>query len=138
MTNPVTWIIEKARYTNDIIWRTSLSDISKGRSFVFRQLRIIVLAARGFMNDRVQLRASALTLYTMLSIIPFVAIAFGIAKGFALDQKLQDVFAKEFQSQPEVLNWITNTGYSCTPGNQRRLYSGDRYYNPYLVSDVFT
>ena len=109
MTNPVTWIIEKARYTNDIIWRTSLSDISKGRSFVFRQLRIIVLAARGFLNDRVQLRASALTLYTMLSIIPFVAIAFGIAKGFALDQKLQDVFAKEFQSQPEVLNWITNT-----------------------------
>jgi len=89
MTNPVTWIIEKARYTNDLIWRTSLSDISRGKSFVFRQLRIIVVAARGFMNDRVQLRASALTLYTMLSIIPFAAIAFGIAKGFALDQKLQ-------------------------------------------------
>lgn len=107
MTNPVTWIIEKAKYVNEIIWRTSLSDISKGRSFLFRQLRIIVLAARGFMNDRVQLRASALTLYTLLSIIPFIAIAFGIAKGFALDQKLQEIFAKEFQSQPEVLNWIT-------------------------------
>jgi membrane protein len=108
MTNPVTWIIEKAKYVNDIIWRTSLSDISKGRSFLFRQLRIIVLAARGFMNDRVQLRASALTLYTLLSIIPFAAIAFGIAKGFALDQKLQEIFAREFQTQPEVLNWITN------------------------------
>jgi membrane protein len=108
MTNPITWIVEKARHTNDIIWRTSLSDISKGRSFVIKQLRIIVLAARGFMNDRVQLRASALTLYSILSIIPFIAIAFGVAKGFALDQKLQEIFAKEFQSQPEVLNWITN------------------------------
>jgi len=108
MTNPLTWIIEKAKYVNDIIWRTSLSDISKGRSFLFRQLRIIILAARGFMNDRVQLRASALTLYTLLSIIPFIAIAFAVAKGFALDQKLQEIFAKEFQSQPEVLNWITN------------------------------
>jgi len=107
MTNPVSWIIEKGRYLNDLIWRTSLSDISRGKSFVYRQLRIIVLAARGFLNDRVQLRASALTLYTILSIVPFVAIAFGVAKGFALDQKLQDVFAKEFQSQPEVLNWIT-------------------------------
>jgi membrane protein len=107
MTNPVSWIIEKGRYLNDLIWRTSLSDISRGKSFLYRQLRIIVLAARGFLNDRVQLRASALTLYTILSIVPFVAIAFGIAKGFALDQKLQDVFAKEFQSQPEVLNWIT-------------------------------
>ena len=85
-----------------------MSDISKGKSFIIRQLRIIVLAARGFMNDRVQLRASALTLYTLLSIIPFVAIAFGIAKGFALDQKLQELLAKEFQTQPEVLNWILN------------------------------
>ena len=107
MTNPVTWIIEKGRYLNDLIWRTSLSDISRGKSFVFRQLRIIVLAARGFMNDRVQLRASALTLYTMLSIIPFAAIAFGIAKGFALDQKLQELLTREFQTQPEVLTWIT-------------------------------
>ena len=124
MTNPVTWIIEKARHTNDIIWRTSLSDISKGRSFVFRQLRIIVLAARGFMNDRVQLRASALTLYTMLSIIPFIAIAFGVAKGFALDQKLQEIFAKEFQSQPEVLNWITNQATSALQATRGGYLAG--------------
>jgi membrane protein len=85
-----------------------MSDISKGKSFIIRQLRIIVLAARGFMSDKVQLRASALTLYTMLSIIPFVAIAFGIAKGFALDQKLQELLVREFQTQPEVLTWILN------------------------------
>lgn len=60
------------------------------------------------MNDRVQLRASALTLYTMLSTIPFVAIAFGIAKGFGLDQKMQELLIKEFQTQPEVLTWILN------------------------------
>ena len=85
-----------------------MADISKGKSFIIRQLRIIIIAARGFMSDRVQLRASALTLYTMLSIIPFVAIAFGIAKGFALDQKLQELLTSEFQTQPEVLTWILN------------------------------
>jgi len=124
MTNPVTWIIEKARYTNDVIWRTSLSDISKGKSFVFRQLRIIVVAARGFMNDRVQLRASALTLYTMLSIIPFAAIAFGIAKGFALDQKLQEMLAREFQTQPEVLIWITTQASSALQATRGGYIAG--------------
>jgi membrane protein len=44
----------------------------------------------------------------MLSIIPFVAIAFGIAKGFGLDQRLQELLIKEFQTQPEVLTWILN------------------------------
>ncbi len=108
MADPVSWALGKIKQANEFIWNTSISDLSKGKSFLIRQLRIIVLAARGFMNDRVQLRASALTLYTILSIIPFVAIAFGIAKGFALDQKLQELLIKEFQNQPEVLTWILN------------------------------
>ncbi|HOG57817.1 MAG TPA: YihY/virulence factor BrkB family protein [Bacteroidales bacterium] len=106
MADPVSWALGKIKQANDYIWNTSISDISRGKSFLIRQLRIIVLAARGFMKDRVQLRASALTLYTMLSIIPFAAIAFGVAKGFALDQKLQELLIREFQNQPEVLNWI--------------------------------
>jgi membrane protein len=113
MADPLSWAFQKVKQINDVIWHTSISDISRGKSFVIRQLRIIVLAARGFMNDRVQLRASALTLYTMLSIIPFAAIAFGIAKGFALDQKLQDILVKEFQTQPEVMNWILNQANSA-------------------------
>jgi membrane protein len=113
MADPLSWVLQKVKQINDVIWQTSISDISRGKSFVIRQLRIFVIAARGFMNDRVQLRASALTLYTMLSIIPFAAIAFGIAKGFALDQKLQELLVKEFQTQPEVLNWILNQANSA-------------------------
>jgi membrane protein len=108
MANPVSWIIEKVMRINDMIWHTSLSEISKGKSFLFRQLRIIILAARGFLNDKVQLRASALTLYTFLSIIPLAAIAFAIAKGFGLDQNLTQLLTKELKNQPEVLNWIIN------------------------------
>jgi len=108
MASPLSWVISKVKLLNDAIWHTSLSDISKGKSFLFRQLRIIVLAARGFLNDKVQLRAASLTLYSLLSIIPVAAIAFAIAKGFGLDQNLKDLLAKEFQTQPEVLNWVLN------------------------------
>jgi membrane protein len=113
MADPLSWVLQKIKQINEFIWHTSISDISRGKSFVIRQLRIIVLAARGFMNDRVQLRASSLTLYTMLSLIPFVAIAFGIAKGFALDQKLQELLVNEFKSQPEVLTWTLNQANSA-------------------------
>jgi membrane protein len=108
MADPLSWVIKKAKLLNDAIWHTSLSDISRGKSFLFRQLRIIVLATRGFLNDKVQLRAASLTLYSLLSIIPVAAIAFAIAKGFGLDQNLKDLLTREFQTQPEVLNWILN------------------------------
>ena len=104
MTNPVSWALDQIRRLNNVIWNTPLSEISKGKTLLVRQLRIIVLAARGFSNDKVQLRASALTFYSLLSVIPVVAIAFAIAKGFGLDQNLEQLITEKFQSYQDVLN----------------------------------
>ncbi|MCX6325230.1 MAG: YihY/virulence factor BrkB family protein [Bacteroidia bacterium] len=106
MANPFTWALYQIKRLNDIIWYTPLSEISKGKTFLIKQLRIIVLAARGFSNDKVQLRASALTFYSLLSVIPVAAIAFAIAKGFSLDQNLEQLITEKFQAHQEVLNWL--------------------------------
>jgi len=73
---------------------------------LIRQLRIIVIAARGFINNKVQIRASALTFYSLLSVVPLAAIGFAIAKGFGLDQNLEQQLIKNFETQKEVMNWL--------------------------------
>ena len=52
-------------------------------------IKIIILSVQGFSRDLCQLRASALTLYTLLSIVPVIALLFGIAKGFGFEKKLE-------------------------------------------------
>jgi membrane protein len=106
MANPVSWVMDQIKRLNDVIWHTPLSEISKGKTLLVRQLRIIVLAARGFSNDKVQLRASALTFYSLLSVIPVVAIAFAIAKGFGLDQNLGQLITDKFQTNQELMKEI--------------------------------
>ena len=106
MVNPVSWILDQLKRLNDAIWNTPLSELSRRKSYIFKQLRIIVLAVRGFLNDKVQLRASALTFYSLLSVIPVAAIVFAIAKGFGLDQTLQDLIIKKSGSEQEVLSWL--------------------------------
>ena len=106
MVNPVSWILDQLKRLNDAIWNTPLSELSRRKSYIFKQLRIIVLAIRGFLNDKVQLRASALTFYSLLSVIPVAAIVFAIAKGFGLDQTLQDLIIKKSGSEQEVLSWL--------------------------------
>lgn len=113
MANPVTWTLDQIRKLNETIWNTPLSEISKRKSFLFKQMRIFVLAARGFSNDKVQLRASALTFYSLLSIIPVAAIAFAIAKGFGLDQKLQQMIIDKFQSEQQVLQFLLQNASSA-------------------------
>ncbi|MBA4322392.1 MAG: YihY/virulence factor BrkB family protein [Odoribacter sp.] len=106
MANPVAWVINKIKKLNDYIWHTPLSVLSKRKLLFIKQLRIVVLAARGFSNDKVQLRASALTFYSLLSVIPVAAIAFAIAKGFGFDQNLEQLITDKFQAHQEVLNWL--------------------------------
>jgi membrane protein len=106
MENPITWVTDQAKKLKDDIWQSPFKELSKKKSFLFRQLRIIYLAASGFTKNIIQLRASALTFYSLLSIIPIVAIAFAIAKGFGLDQNLEELIIKEFESHQEILNWL--------------------------------
>jgi membrane protein len=113
MTKLIEWVLEKIKSINNAIWHTPLSEISKRKSILIKQLRVIVLASRGFSNDKVQLRASALTFYSLLSVIPMVAIGFGIAKGFGLDQNLEEIITQKFQSHKEVLNWLLSISRSA-------------------------
>ena len=50
---------------------------------------IFQISGREFVRDRCSLQASALTLYTLLSIVPVMAMAFGIAKGFGFQKYLE-------------------------------------------------
>ncbi len=63
-----------------------------------RYLRVFTLSSRGFIKDHGSLRASALTLYTLLSIVPVFAMLFGIAKGFGFEATLQ---ARLLEQVPE-------------------------------------
>lgn len=48
----------------------------------WRLVRIAWLAGRGVLRDQCLLRASALTYITVLSLVPLLALAFAVAKGF--------------------------------------------------------
>ena len=69
------------------IWRLKLDTIPKRQGIIYKQIRVLVLAIKGFARDEVGLKSSALTYFTLLSIVPVVALAFGISKGLGFDIK---------------------------------------------------
>ena len=65
--------------------------------------KVIVFAVKGFREDRCDLRASSLTLFTLLSIVPVMAMAFGVAKGFGFQQILEKRVLELFAGQEEII-----------------------------------
>jgi membrane protein len=87
--------------------------------FWVRQRRIIYLLYKGIKRDNIYIKASALTFFTILSVIPMVALAFGIAKGFGLHDELRAQIIMQFYNQEQVMNWIldfANTTLEQTSG----------------------
>lgn len=69
-------------------------------------LRILTLALRGFVAHHGQLRASALTFYSLLSLVPVMAMAFGVAKGFGFERLLEKELLEHFSAQHEVITQV--------------------------------
>ena len=106
------------------IWLIRLDDLPFGRSFLIRQLRTIILAIRGYDEDRCLLRASSLTFFTLLSIVPIVAVFFGIAKGFGFERLLEKQLFERFPGQEEVINQIINFANSLLEQTRGGLIAG--------------
>jgi membrane protein len=102
------WIRVKIKYITEDIWHIPLGDLPRRQSFLIREIRIIVLAFKGFTEDKVQLRASALTFNTLLSIVPIAALAFGIAQGFGFDRKLETEIMNSFHGHEKVMEYVLN------------------------------
>jgi len=85
------------------IWFLPEKDLSRPKAFSIRALKILLLAIRGYRRDQCGVKASALTFYSLLSVVPVVAVFFGIAKGFGFDKRLQAQLLAKFSAQTDVL-----------------------------------
>ena len=83
------------------IWEIQLKNLSPLKAFSVKYLRIILLASRGFMRDNCQKTASVLTYYSLLNLVPVVAVAFAMAKGFGLEKLIE----KQILQMAEKANW---------------------------------
>jgi membrane protein len=106
MRNIQKWFTRMINFFAIDIWRIRLEDLPFGKSFVIKQLRIIILTLRGFDEDKCFFRASSLTFYTLLSIVPVVALVFGVAKGFGFKRMLKEDLLVRFPGQPELLTKV--------------------------------
>ena len=106
MKKPMRKVFDFIEFIREGIWRIRIRDLTKGRRFLIKYLRVVIIAAKGFIYDKCPLRASALTFYSLLSVVPIVAMAFAIAKGFGLQKHLETQLMEKFSGQEVVITQV--------------------------------
>lgn len=96
----------------------------KKRSYFRKLLRICISTTQNFQLDECFLKASALTFYSLLSVVPILAVGFGFAKGFGFSQLLEREIKSQFHEQPEIANKIIEFSYSALAKAQGGIIAG--------------
>ncbi len=112
------------KFLNTDIWRIRLVDYPRHKSFLINQLRVIALAVRGFQENSCNFRASALTFFSLLSIVPVIAMMFGIAKGFGLEERMKTEILTRFEGQQEIADKIITFANSLLENTKGGLIAG--------------
>lgn len=71
-----------------------------------KQLRIVIIVSRNFTKDKLQVQAAGLTYYTLLSVVPLVAMAFAVAKGFGFQDNLEEELTGLLKGHEEVVTQV--------------------------------
>ncbi len=104
------------------------TNLFKGNSFwqrwVSKIIRVIVASINGFFEDNCSSKASALTFYSLLSIVPGLAVAFGIAKGFGFEGPLESELLQKFSEQREIAEKLIAFAYNMLENTKGGVIAG--------------
>ncbi|MEE9911729.1 MAG: YihY/virulence factor BrkB family protein [Deltaproteobacteria bacterium] len=106
------------------IWRIRRTSLTPGKSFFLNLARVLIVSIRGFDEDKCQLRASALTFYSLVSIVPVAAMAFGIAKGFGFEKVLEAQLRDKLAGHEDILANVIQFSHALLANTQGGIIAG--------------
>ncbi|MEE4255108.1 MAG: YhjD/YihY/BrkB family envelope integrity protein [Desulfuromusa sp.] len=97
-----------------LLWEQNPADLSLLQRIFLRQIQTVALVIRDFGVNQCLLRASALTYYTMLSLVPLLALTFALLKAFGVQNLLQPLIIEKLnvgdgRVADTLLGYINNT-----------------------------
>ena len=79
---------------------------SSWMNWLARQYKLFFYTARGLQEHGTLVRCAALTFYTLISIVPILALVFAIVKGFGIIEDLIANLYSIFPNNPEIVDYV--------------------------------
>lgn len=85
------------------IWRITEHELSRSRRIFYRFIKTLVLGIRGFIDEDLNVKASALTYSILFAVIPTIAMIIAIAKGFGIEKLIRSSLEGTFIAQADLI-----------------------------------
>lgn len=114
-----TWII---KFITEDIWHLNIDDFGKAKRKLIKYLKVAIITIRGVGKNHVGLYAFALSFFSAMSMVPFVAITFAVTNGFGLKNNLQNLLLDYFSSNKDFIQLVIQSAENIVTISQQDTF----------------
>lgn len=92
-------------FRNDI-WELNLEELSKAKARFVKYVKVMMITIRTFSSEKIGFQAVALSFFSTMAVVPFVAISFAITDGFGLAERLKELLYGYFDNSQQIIDII--------------------------------
>ena len=108
-------------FFRDGIWDINTSDLGRVKAKVVRYIRIVILTAKNFSRQNVGQQAVALSFFTTMAFVPFLAVAFAISNYAGLGEYLRELIYDNF-GHDMIVDQILSFADNIITASQQDIY----------------
>ena len=92
-------------FRNDI-WTLELEELSKARARFIKYMKVMMITIKTFSSEKIGFQAVALSFFSTMSVVPFVAVVFAVTGGLGLADKLTQLLYEYFNNSQQIIDTI--------------------------------
>lgn len=94
------------RFFKDDIWTLDMEELSRARARFVKYMKVMMITIKTFSSEKIGFQAVALSFFSTMSVVPFVAIVFAITGGFGLADKLKEFLYGYFNNSQQIIDTV--------------------------------
>ena len=110
------------KFITEDIWHLDLEDFSNAKKNAIKYLKVALITIQKSGNDKLGLYAVALSFFSAMSAVPFMAVALAVTGGIGFEAKLKELLYENFSTNHEILNWLLQFANNIIETGQKDIF----------------
>lgn len=95
-----------AEFIKNDIWDVEMEELSRAKARYVKYLKVMLITIKTFSAEKIGFQAVALSFFSTMSVVPFIAIVFAITGGLGLADKLTELLYAYFDNSQQVIDTV--------------------------------
>lgn len=83
-----------------------MEELSRARARFIKYLKVMMITIKTFSSEKIGFQAVALSFFSTMAVVPFIAIAFVVTGGLGLADKLKELLYSYFDNSQDVIDTV--------------------------------